>query len=109
MSGSPFTRELKALRYVGLEAHRTARRHLLQRGLDPLHHANTNAIGGRDLVNAVLASRRALAIAASVLGDTRGRPIGLPLLVPLSRARAMPAIMRSFRIDRSSSANTPAI
>jgi len=41
---------------------------------------------------------RAFAIAASILAGIRGRPIGLPLLVPLSRARAMPAMMRYFKI-----------
>jgi hypothetical protein len=52
---------------------------------------------------------KALAMAALILAATRGHPIGLPLLVPFSRARATSAMMRSFRIERSSSANTPAI
>src|SRR5215469_875824 len=39
--------------------------------------------------------RRSRWIALSVSASTRGRPIGLPLLVPLAAALRMPAITRS--------------
>jgi hypothetical protein len=52
---------------------------------------------------------RAARIPASVSGPIRGRPIGLPLRVPLAAALDMPASTRSRIIERSNSANTPII
>jgi hypothetical protein len=42
-------------------------------------------------------------------GPIRGRPIGLPLRVPLAAALDMPARTRSRIIERSNSAKTPII
>jgi hypothetical protein len=36
----------------------------------------------------------------SIFGSTRVRPIGFPLLVPFSRALAIPALIRSWMIAR---------
>src|SRR5262249_43994992 len=48
-------------------------------------------------------------MAARRAGWMAGRPIGLPLLVPLALARAMPATTRSRMIERSNSLNTDPI
>src|SRR3977135_1751858 len=47
---------------------------------------------------------RAARMLASVSSSIRGRPIGLPLRVPLAAALDMPARTRSRIIDRSNSA-----
>jgi len=56
--------------------------------LDPTRHS-------RAVFNIPLPLASEARIASSIFGSTRARPIGLPLLVPFSRALAMPALMRS--------------
>src|SRR6516225_11100636 len=63
----------------------------------------------RAVVRMPLPLASAVRIAASFVVPILARPIGLPLLVPFSRALTSPAWIRSWMIARSNSANTPSI
>ena len=61
---------------------------------DPLHRADTG-VALRAVLRIPLPLASAERIAASFVAAIRARPIGLPLVVPWSRALASPAWMRS--------------
>jgi hypothetical protein len=63
-------------------------------GFDPLHHAAAGTALARGL-RMPLPFASATRIAASFVASILARPIGLPLLVPFSRALTSPAWMRS--------------
>jgi fucose 4-O-acetylase-like acetyltransferase len=80
-------------------------------GFGWLLHRQTNllqAIEQRWALSLWPASSRSRAL-SFVLPATVGRPMALPVLVPLTLARAMPAFTRSRIMLRSNSANTPSI
>jgi hypothetical protein len=63
----------------------------------------------RPVLSMPMPALRCSLMAASLSAGSMGRPIGFPLLVPCSSARAIPALIRAWITARSNSANTPNI